>query len=256
MVASIVLVAVFADWIAPYSANAIDTAARLHGPTTNHLLGTDEFGRDILSRVLVGTRVSLAVSLTAIAIGLSCGVVIGLSAAFYGGVFDLFVTAVMDVLYAFPAVLLAIAIIAAFGVGLGVTAAAIGLIFIPYFARLARATTRTVLEMAYIDVARTIGMSSPRLLFSEVLPNIASPLATQAAVAVAFAIVTEAALSFLGLGAQPPDPSWGNMISAGRGLMQITPWLAVAPGAAIFLASVAFNMLGDGLRDYWDPNRR
>jgi ABC-type dipeptide/oligopeptide/nickel transport system permease subunit len=256
LVGLVLLTAILAVQLAPYPANAIDTSARLQGPSARHLVGTDQFGRDILSRVLVGTRVSMIVAVTAIAVGLSVGVLIGLLAAFYGRVFDLLVTGILDVLYAFPAVLLAIAVIAAFGVGIVVTSAAIGVIFIPYFARLARATARTVLQMPYIDVARTIGMSDRRILLSEVLPNIASPLVSQAAVAMAFAIVTEAALSFLGLGAQPPDPSWGNMINDGRGFMQLSPWLAIAPGAAIFVASLAFNLLGDGLRDYWDPGRR
>ncbi len=252
----LVLITLFANVLVPHPANAIDVANRLQGPSLVHLLGTDELGRDTFSRVLVGTRVSVVVSAAAIALGLATGVAAGSVSAYYGRGIDLVVTGVMDVLYAFPAILLAITVIAAFGIGLWVTAIAIGIVFIPYFSRLARATTQEVLHHAYIDVARTLGMTDLRILVREVLPNIASPMVSQAAVAMAYAIVTEAALSFLGLGAQPPEPSWGNMISAGRGFMATSPWLTVVPGAAIFIGALAFNLLGDGLRDLWDPRLR
>lgn len=252
----LILGAAFPHFIAPHSPYSMDIPHKLKPPGSLHWLGTDEFGRDVLSRTIYAARISMVVSGVAVAIGLIGGIAIGLASAFFGGVADMVLMRGMDLLYAFPAVLLAIVIMAGLGTTTLNAMIAIGIIFIPGFARLCRATTEGVLRQQYIEVAQTIGMSNMRILFREVLPNISAPMMVQAAVAFAYAILVESALSFLGLGAQPPEPSWGNMINAGRGMMAIAPWLGIVPGAAIFISVLGFNLLGDGLRDLLDPRLR
>jgi peptide/nickel transport system permease protein len=239
--------------IAPLSPYKMDIPHKLKPPSAGHWLGTDEFGRDELSRTVYAARISVMVAGVAVAIGLIGGLVIGLGSAWFGGLADMTLMRGMDLLYAFPAMLLAIVIMAGLGVTTLNAMIAVGIVFIPGFARLSRAVTEGVLRQQYIEVALTIGMSNSRILLREVLPNIAAPMLVQAAVAFAYAILVESALSFLGLGAQPPEPSWGSMINSGRGMMAIAPWLGIVPGAAIFIGVLGFNLLGDGLRDLLDP---
>jgi peptide/nickel transport system permease protein len=252
----LLLAAAVPAWLAPHSPYAMDIPHKLKPPSAEHWLGTDEFGRDELSRIVHAARISVVVAAVAVAIGLAGGVTIGLCSAFFGGVADMVLMRGMDLLYAFPAMLLAIVVMAGLGTTTFNAMIAIGIIFIPGFARLCRAVTEGVLRQQYVEVAQTIGMTPLSILLGEVLPNVAPPVLVQAAIAFAYAILVESALSFLGLGAQPPEPSWGAMINAGRGMMAIAPWLGLAPGAAIFVGVLGFNLLGDGLRDLLDPRLR
>jgi peptide/nickel transport system permease protein len=253
---ALLLVALFAPWIAPFSPYEINVPERLQPPGAVHWLGTDELGRDTFSRTVFAARISVQVAAVAVGIGLIGGILIGLSSAYFGGAWDMIFMRNMDLLYAFPAVLLAIVIMAGLGTSMVNAMIAIGIIFIPGYARLSRATAQVVLRQPFIEAALTIGMSTPRILFREILPNIATPLMVAGAIGFAYAVLVESALSFLGLGAQPPEPTWGEMINSGRGQMTNAPWLGIVPGAAIFLSVLGFNMLGDGLRDFFDPQLR
>jgi peptide/nickel transport system permease protein len=251
-----VLCAVFAEFIAPYSPYDLDVSSMLQGPSAAHWLGTDEVGRDELSRVIFAARISIEVALVAVGVGLLGGTMIGILAAYFGGSIDMVLMRFMELLFSFPAILLAVILMASLGTSMLNAMLAIGIIFIPGFSRLARAATNDVLRQQYIDAARVIGMKDGRILASEILPNIATPLLVEGAVAFAYAVLLESALSFLGLGAQPPEPSWGNMLSTGRGFMAQAPWLGIVPGMALFLCVLGFNLLGDGLRDAFDPHLR
>ena len=254
--ALVVLTALLANVIAPHNPLTIDVPNRLQGPSHLHLAGTDELGRDILSRVIYASRISIEVAAISIGIGGFFGILIGTISAWSGGWVDMLLMRFMDIVYSFPAILLAIAIMGGLGTNITNAMIAIGIIFIPGFARLSRAAALIVLKQQYIDAARAIGMSPFRIVVSEILPNIMPPLLVQGTQGLAFAVVVEAALSFLGLGTQPPDPSWGNMLREGRGFMQYDVWMAIAPGLAIFVTVLGFNLLGDGLRDYYDPRLR
>ncbi|HTN98320.1 MAG TPA: ABC transporter permease [Nordella sp.] len=256
IVGAILILAIFAPWVSPYSPFDLDVAQMLRGPSLAHLLGTDELGRDVLSRVIHAARLSMMVAVLASLVGLVFGTIIGTLAAYFGGAVDLVLMRLMEILFSFPAILLAIVLMASLGTSVFNAMIAIGIIFIPGFARLARATAEGVLRQQYVEQARAIGMSHMRILTREILPNIVAPLLVEAAVAFSYAVLLESALSFLGLGAQPPDPSWGNMLNTGRGFMAQAPWLSIVPGAAIFLTVLGFNMLGDGLRDAFDPHLR
>jgi ABC-type dipeptide/oligopeptide/nickel transport system permease subunit len=256
LVGIFVLCAVFAEFIAPYSPYDLDVSSMLQGPSAAHWLGTDEVGRDELSRVIFAARISIEVALVAVGVGLLGGTIIGILAAYFGGWIDIVLMRFMELLFSFPAILLAVILMASLGTSMLNAMLAIGIIFIPGFSRLARAATNDVLRQQYIDAARVIGMKDGRILVSEILPNIATPLLVEAAVAFAYAVLLESALSFLGLGAQPPEPSWGNMLSTGRGFMAQAPWLGIVPGMALFLCVLGFNLLGDGLRDAFDPHLR
>lgn len=256
IVGTILLLAILAPWVAPYSPFDLNVAQMLKGPSAAHLLGTDELGRDVLSRVIHAARLSMMVAVLASLVGLVFGTLIGTLAAYFGGIVDLVLMRLMEILFSFPAILLAIVLMASLGTSIFNAMIAIGIIFIPGFARLARATAESVLRQQYVEQARAIGMSHTRILIREILPNILAPLLVEAAVAFSYAVLLESALSFLGLGAQPPDPSWGNMLNTGRGFMGVAPWLSIVPGAAIFLTVFGFNMLGDGLRDAFDPHLR
>jgi peptide/nickel transport system permease protein len=252
----IILIAVFDDAIAPQGANEISVADRLQAPSWAHPFGTDDLGRDILSRVILGASVSLRVGFLSVGIALVVGSVIGLLAGFYGRWVDDVLMRFMDMLFAFPAVLLAIAVLAVRGPGSGNTALAIGIVYIPIFARVTRASVLGVREEVYVRASRSVGASDLRLLTRHVLPNAAPPIIVQTSISLAFAVLAEAALSFLGLGTQPPNPSWGLMLAEGRGFIDIAWWLAFFPGMAIFLTVLCFNLLGDGLRDVLDPRQR
>lgn len=247
--------AVFGDALAPHDPTAASVRDRLQPPSTAHPFGTDELGRDIFSRVLVAASVSLQVGIIAVGIALTAGVTLGLLAGFYGGRSDDVIMRLMDMVFAFPAILLAIAVLAILGPGVRNAMIAIGIVFTPIFARVTRSRVLSVREEVYVRAARSIGASDLRLLATHVLPNVLAPIIVQASISLAFAILQEAALSFLGLGTQPPDPSWGRMLSEGRGFIQLAWWMAVFPGLAILLTVMSFNFLGDGLRDALDPRR-
>ncbi len=246
--------AIFAPWIAPYSPYDLDVAGMLRSPSWSHWLGTDEVGRDVLSRTIYAARISVTVALVAVGVGFSAGTAIGLLSAYIGGITDLALMRLMELLFSFPAILLAVILMASLGTSTLNAMLAIGIIFIPGFARLARASGLAVLRQSYIDAAKTIGMSDLRIILREILPNILAPSIVEAMAAFAYAILLEAALSYLGLGAQPPEPSWGNMINIGRGFMAQAPWLSIVPGMALFLFVMGFNLIGDGLRDLFDPH--
>lgn len=248
--------AVAAPSLAPYDPYSLDVMIMLQGPTLTHPLGTDELGRDVLSRTIFAARISVKVAIMAVAIGLSGGTLIGLIAAYFGGLLDMVLMRIMEVLFSFPAILLAVILMASLGTSTMNAMLAIGIIFIPGFSRLARVSARDVLRQQYIDAARSLGMGDVRLIVREILPNVFAPLLVEAAVAFSYAVILESALSFLGLGTQPPEPSWGNMLNTGRGFMDQAPWLGIVPGLAMFFCVLGFNLLGDGLRDFFDPHLR
>jgi peptide/nickel transport system permease protein len=253
---AIVVVAVFDTAFAPQGANDQDIPNRLQAPSWSHPFGTDNLGRDILSRVIIGASVSLKVGFLAVGLALVVGTLIGLLAGFYGRWVDDVLMRVMDMLFAFPAVLLAIAILAIRGPGTSNTIIAIAIVYVPIFARVTRASVLGVREEVYVRASRSVGASDFRLLTRHVLPNAAPPIIVQTSISLAFAVLAEAALSFLGLGTQPPNPSWGLMLAEGREFIQLAWWLAFFPGMAIVVTVLCFNLLGDGLRDVLDPRQR
>jgi peptide/nickel transport system permease protein len=255
LVLVLVLVALFAGALAPFSAtDSVGTPLQAPGPP--YLLGTDQFGRDILSRIIFGSRISLYVGVVATSVGLLGGTILGLLAGYRRGWVDNLIMRCMEVLMAFPGLVLQIAIAGLLGASLTNAMIAIGFVSLPVFARVARGPTLAVIEHDYVHAARLVGATDFRIITRHVLPNISAPIIVQASLAVSAAILAEAALSFLGLGTQPPDPSWGTMLNDGRDFMEIAPWVAVFPGLAIFLAVLAFNLAGDGLRDILDPELR
>ena len=256
IVGIILLTAIFARWMAPLSPFNLDVVQMLKPPSSSHWLGTDELGRDTLSRTIYAAQISMQVAVIAAGVGLLFGMLIGVTAAYFGGWVDLALMRLMEVLFCFPAILLAVVLMASLGTNIFNAMLAIGIVFIPGFARLARASTEVVLREQYVEAARAVGMGHTRIILREILPNIVAPLLVEAAVAFSYAILLESALSFLGLGAQPPDPSWGNMLNTGRGFMSQAPWLSIVPGMAIFVTVLGFNLLGDGLRDVLDPHLR
>ncbi len=255
------VMALLAPWLSPYDPLAQDLNRRLQGPSRAHLLGTDDFGRDILSRVMHGARISLTIGFVSVGIAVAGGLGLGLVAGFYtagrwGRLIDTVIMRTSDILLAFPAVLLAIAIVTAFGPGLRNAMLALAIIYLPRFIRLVRATTLVEKEQTYIEAGQALGIKHRRLLWRHLLPNVMSPVIVQATLGLAEAIVEAAALSFLGLGATPPTPEWGAMLSEGRAYLRLAPWVTFFPGMAIFLIVVSFNLLGDGLRDALDPRLR
>lgn len=253
LVALLLFVAVFGRYLAPYDPNEIDMDNRFSPPTLEHPMGTDDFGRDTLSRIMYGARVSLQVGIIAVGIAASVGTFLGLIAGYGGRLPDEFIMRGMDILFAFPAILLAIAILAALGKGVTNAMIAIGVVYIPIFARIARGEVLSIRGKEFIDAARASGASSRRIMSRHILPNASGPLIVEISLSLAFAILAEAALSFFGLGTQPPDPSWGRMLSEGRAYFRQSPWMAIFPGLAIMLTVMGFNFLGDGLRDAMDP---
>ncbi len=250
------VVAVLAPLLAPYGPEETHPNWKLFPPNAYFLFGTDEFGRDILSRIMYGAQISLEVGLISVTLALLAGGLSGLVAGFFGGWSDAVIMRCMDVLFAFPAVLLAIAIMAVLGTGTGNAILAIGVVYTPAFARLTRASVLTLKEMDFVQSARLMGSGDARILRRHVFPNILAPLIVQISFSLSTAILTEAALSFLGLGTPPSVASWGSMLSASRRYVELDPWPAIFPGLAIMLLVLGFNLCGDGLRDVLDPRLR
>ena len=252
----LLLAAVFADVLQRYPINAQNLADRFSAPSSRYWFGTDDLGRDVFSRVVVGARVSLQVGVVSVGISLIAGTLIGLWAGYRGGWVDTVWMRTMDVLFAFPVILLAIALVAVLGPSLRNTMIAVGIVFTPIFARVVRGSVLSVREELHIRAVRSLGASDRRIVLRHVLPNVAAPIIVQASLSLAFAILTEAALSYIGVGVQPPDPAWGYMLSDAQRFQRQGWWLSVFPGAAIFLSVMAFNLVGDGLRDALDPKQR
>jgi peptide/nickel transport system permease protein len=254
---AIIVIAVLDETFAPEDdPNAQDIANRLQSPSWGHPFGTDDLGRDVLSRVVLGASVSLKVGFLAVGLALVVGTLIGLLAGYYGRWVDDVLMRLMDMLFAFPAVLLAIAILAIRGPGTSNTIIAIAVVYVPIFARVTRASVLGVREEVYVRASRSVGASDLRILTRHILPNAAPPIIVQTSISLAFAVLAEAALSFLGLGTQPPEPSWGLMLAEGNEFINRAWWLAFFPGMAIVATVLCFNLLGDGLRDVLDPRQR
>jgi peptide/nickel transport system permease protein len=253
IIVAFVGIAIFAPWIAPYDPIATDFAAVRKAPSAAHWLGTDEIGRDVLSRVIFGSRASLLAGVVSVLISLAIGVPTGLVAGYAGGIADMLISRMTDALLACPFLILAIALAAFLGPSLENAMIAIGISATPAFIRLARGTTLAVKAEEYILAARAIGNPPWRVALRHVLPNIVPPLLVQATLAIAAAVIAEASLSFLGLGQQPPEPSWGSMLNTAKNYIDNAPWMALWPGLSIFLLVLSFNLVGDGLRDALDP---
>jgi peptide/nickel transport system permease protein len=249
----LILCALTADLISPY--RPLDQAmnVRLKPPSTAHWLGTDDFGRDILTRILYGSRVSLQIGFVAVGIAGTTGIVLGMLAGYFGGWLDSVVMRCMDVLLAFPAVLLAVTIMALLGPSTTNVMIAIGIAYIPLFARVVRGSVLTIRPNEYVQAARAAGASELRMLAYHIAPGTIGPIIVQVSLALAYAILAEAALSFLGLGTQPPTPTWGSMLSFGREFIREAPWFTFFPGFAIFVTVLSLNLVGDGLSDALDP---
>jgi len=251
-----VLVALAAPVVAPYDPLAQDLGNTLSRPGLAHLLGTDNVGRDVLSRVIWGTRISLLAGLVSVALAMLAGSLLGLLAGYCGGRTDGLVMRVMDAVLSFPPLVLALALGAVLGAGLAGVLLALGVVYTPTFARLMRGQVLSIAARDYVDAARALGAPGWRIAARHVVPNAINPIIVQASLSVAFAILAEASLSFLGLGIQPPQASWGSMINAGRGYLQQAPWIVFGPGAALFVTVVGLNFVGDAVRDALDPRTR
>jgi peptide/nickel transport system permease protein len=251
-----VVVAVAAPLIAPYDPVATSWSAVRKPPSFEHWFGTDEIGRDVLSRVIFGARASLLAGVASVSISLACGVPIGLVSGYVGGFLDGLLMRITDALLACPFLILAIALAAFLGPSLTNAMIAIGISAMPAFIRLTRAQVLNAKVEDYVEAARAVGNPHRRIVLRHILPNILAPIMVQATLAIAAAIIAEASLSFLGLGQQPPAPSWGSMLNTAKNFLEQAPWMAVWPGAAIFSVVLAFNLFGDGLRDALDPRHR
>jgi peptide/nickel transport system permease protein len=253
----LVIMAAFGSILSPYDPNAIDFSNRFAPPSWAHPFGTDDFGRDTFSRVLYGARISLLVGVIAVSIAGTLGTFLGLLAGYTTRRWvDEVIMRAMDILFAFPAILLAIAILAALGKGIANAMIAIGLVYTPIFARIARGAVLSVRNEEYVTAARALGTQNSVIVLRHILPNSLAPLIVETSLSLAFAILAEAALSFFGLGTPPPDPSWGRMLSEGRAYFQQSVWMALFPGLAIMFSVMGFNFLGDGLRDALDPKMK
>lgn len=250
------LMAILAPLLAPYDPYEVDLVNKLQSPSAEHWMGTDDKGRDVLSRLLYGTRLSLAVGVVAVMIGAVFGIILGLLSGYYGKWLDSIIMRIVDILLAFPGILLALAIVSALGPSLINVMIAVGVFSIPMFARIVRGSVLSVKKLEYVDAIRSLGASDLRIIFVHILPNIMSPIIVQITMRLATAILSAAGLSFLGVGAQPPSPEWGAMLSAGRDYMFTYPYLALFPGLAISTLVIGFNIFGDGLRDALDPKMK
>jgi len=249
----IVALALLANQVAPYDPLVLNARHRLEGPSSDFRFGTDRLGRDILSRVVHGARSSLGIAATSVTVSVILGSALGLFAGYFGGAIDLVIGRIMDVLFSFPALLLAIAVAAMLGPGVRNTALAIAVVYTPLFARVIRGPVISERHRDYVLAARVIGASHAAIIYRHILPNVVSPIIIQTSAALSTAILIEAALSYIGLGTQPPAPSWGTMLSEGRTFLETAPWMSIFPGLAIALTVLAFNLVGDGLRDALDP---
>jgi len=248
-----VFCAIFADYLAPYDPFQSDLMNNLAPPSSEHILGTDELGRDLLSRVIHGARISLHLGVISVGTAFVFGVFVGAVAGYYGGLIDQIVMRAVDIVLSFPTMLLAIMIVAVLGPGLTNAMIAVGVSLIPEYARLTRSTFLYLRELDFVQAARMVGASDPRVIFRHILPNSIAPLIVQSTLNIATAILSAAALGFLGLGAQPPLPEWGAMLSKGRVYLMVAPHVTLYPGLAIVLSVLSLNMIGDGLRDALDP---
>jgi peptide/nickel transport system permease protein len=256
LVLGMVLLAALADIVAPYDPTDVRMVDALKPPSFAHPFGTDRFGRDVLSRTIHGSRIALGVAGSSIALAFAVGTLLGLVGGYVGSWPDLVIGRLMDVLFSFPTLVLAIAVAAMLGPGLNNAALAIAVVYAPLFSRVARGPVIAERSRDHVVAALGLGAGTLRVVFRHILPNVLAPLIVQVSVSLAFAILAEAALSYVGLGTQPPDPSWGTMLNEGRTYLETAPWMSVFPGLAIMLAVFGFNLLGDGLRDILDPQLR
>jgi ABC-type dipeptide/oligopeptide/nickel transport system permease subunit len=257
LLVAIVLTAIFANVLAPYDPLEADPSIRLARPSAAHPFGTDDIGRDVLSRIIHGARISLWVGLLAVGIGTAIGMVIGLACGYWEGRLDMLLQRVMDAVQAIPGLVLALAIVSVLKPSTTNAMIAIAMVIIPGNSRIVRGAVLSAKQNRYVEAAQAIGCKQPRILLSHILPNVTAPILVIASIWLGNAILIEATLSFLGVGTQPPTPSWGLMLSStGRAFMEQAPWLAIFPGLAISLSVLAFNLFGDTLRDAWDPKLR
>ena len=251
-----VLIALFANWVAPYDPISVVPEGGKQPPSRAHLMGTDLLGRDILTRVIFGARLSLLIGLVSVCIGATLGTIIGLGAGYYGGWLETVTMRVMDAMLAFPGILLALTVVVALGSGIVNVMIAVGVATIPGYARLVRGTVLSAKENVYVEAARVMGCPSTRIMFRHILPNVIAPVIVLSTLRFGIAILSAAGLSFLGLGAQPPTPEWGLMVSMGRTYLGKAWWMSTFPGLAITVAVIAINLMGDGLREALDPKLR
>ncbi|MFD0869481.1 peptide ABC transporter permease [Chlamydia abortus] len=252
----IILVAIFGPYLTQHDPTIVDYSSKLLKPSADHWFGTDHNGRDIFTRIIHGTRITLTIGFIAALLGAVFGIVLGVLSGYYGGIWDSIIMRICDILLAFPGLLLALAIVSALGKSLFNVIIAVSIFSIPTFARIVRGSTLAVRKLEYIDAMRALGSSDSRIIFKHILPNITSPIIVQATLRIAIAILTASGLSFLGLGAQPPTPEWGAMLNDGREYIVEHPHVALFPGLSIVFVVLAFNLLGDGLRDVLDPKMK
>ncbi|MBS3966050.1 MAG: ABC transporter permease [Truepera sp.] len=254
LLVGLVVAAALLSWVwLPHDPNAMNFARQLEPPSHEHWLGTDNFGRDLFSRLLVGARMTMLVGFIAVGLAISVGCLLGVLAGYLGGLLDEVMMRLADVLFAFPAILMALLLAAIFAPGTATAMAAIGIATVPVFARLMRSSVLVVKEQDYLEAGRALGAHHGRLIARHILPNALSPIVVQASLSLAVAVLAEAALSFLGLGTPPRTPSWGNMLREAQGFMALSPYPALVPGLAIAITVLGWNLLGDGLRDRLDP---
>jgi peptide/nickel transport system permease protein len=253
----IFLVGLTAPLIAPYDPTAVVMGDRLQGPSLSHPIGTDQIGRDILTRLMYGARVSLTISLSAVGVGATIGALLGMLSGYFRGRFDFILQRVMDMMQAFPLLIMALTIVALLGASTRNVIIAIAIVLVPSYNRLVRGSTLATVNYPYIEAARSVGATHVRILARHILPNITAPLIVLMTASFGGAILVETSLTFLGLGASPTEPTWGGMLSVeGRSFWEQAPWMAIAPGVAISLTVLGYNLLGDALRDIWDPALR
>ncbi len=256
IITAMLIMMVVSIFFTPYDPEKMDVEHRLQGPTWKHILGTDNFGRDIFSRIMQGSQTAFTVGLVSVTIGLTIGLVIGGIAGYFGGWADNLLMRSMDAMIAFPGIIIALMFVTIWGYGITNTMIALGIMAVPRFARIARSGFLQAKELMYVKMAKSIGVSNLRIMFVHILPNIISPLIVAASLGFASAVLAEAGLSYLGLGVQPPDPSWGTMLHESQLYFNRAPLFSIAPGIMITLLVFGFNMFGDGLRDLNDPRKR
>jgi len=249
----LVTMAVLAPWVATHNPFKLNIKERFLPPSSSHFFGTDGYGRDLFSRVVYGAAIALRVGFLSIIVAMTAGILLGLISGYYRGWIDTIIMRIMDAILSFPIILLAIGIMAVLGAGFANLMIALGAVYTPRFARLVRSSVLSIREKEYIEAARVTGCSDVHILFVHILPNCWAPVIIQATISFGYAILWEAALSFLGLGAPPPSPSWGSLLADGKEVLNRAPWLTYFPGAAIALAVLSLNLFGDGLRDVLDP---